>query len=100
MATKVDMTCVMIDEGHCLLDSGEDFLPEFHLNSHVRSLFSSPLRMFTSTATASKEVEVALAHCLGMTEFKILFTFPVINDKITLNVFKRIPATGGNNEVR
>ena len=40
-----------------------------------------------------------MAHCLGMTYFKILNTFPVINDNITLNVFKRIPSTGGNHEL-
>ena len=90
----------MIDEGHCLLEWGEDFRPEFQLISHVCSLFSSPLRMFTCTAaTASKKEQVALAHCLGMTNFKILNTFPVINDNITLNVFKRIPSTGGNHEL-
>ena len=50
---KVDVTYVVVDEAHCILDWGEDFRPEFRHIVDLRPHISN-IRMLAVTANKKK----------------------------------------------
>ena len=95
---KVDVTYVVVDEAHCILDWGEDFRPEFRHIVDLRPHISN-IRMLAVTATASHSSEKAIAFSLGMREFQQISSLPAINANVMLSVCERTPSVGGNNTV-
>ncbi|KAK3102646.1 hypothetical protein FSP39_012843, partial [Pinctada imbricata] len=93
---NMDVTWVVVDESHCILEWGEDFRPQYKLLGELRAhLADANVRMLACTATASKESQKAIANYLGMTECHFINTVPVLNDNIMLSVQQRIPSVGG-----
>jgi ATP-dependent DNA helicase RecQ len=85
LSLKADVTYVVVDEAHCILDWGEDFRPEFRHIVELRPHISN-IRMLAVTATASHSSEKAIAFSLGMREFQQISSLPAINANVMLSV--------------
>ena len=61
------VSCLAIDEAHCISEWGSDFRPEYRQLARVREQF--PASVFIAlTATATKKVRADIMECLGFTE--------------------------------
>lgn len=63
----IPVSCLAIDEAHCISEWGSDFRPEYRQLARVREQF--PESVFIAlTATATKKVRADIIECLGFSE--------------------------------
>ncbi len=63
----IPVSCLAIDEAHCISEWGSDFRPEYRQLARVREQF--PESVFIAlTATATKKVRADIKECLGFSE--------------------------------
>lgn len=95
----VDVSCITIDEAHCISEWGHDFRPEYRSIASIRKLFPNAVCL-ALTATATEQVQQDIINCLKLKKpFKFVSSFNRKN--IFLEVTnKHTKAQGGaNNQV-
>ena len=63
--TNLTVSCITIDEAHCVSEWGHDFRPDYLEIANIRRLFPNAVCL-ALTATATKQVRVDIAKNLGM----------------------------------
>lgn len=87
---------VVVEEGHCVVNWGHDFRPQFSKLSKFRSLFpDEKFIALTATATIKMQKEIAENLCMSKNFNTILAN--TIRENIKLTFSKRSASTGGHN---
>jgi len=67
LLSKVKVSCLTIDEAHCISQWGHDFRPEYRQLANIRSAFKDAVCV-ALTATATPRVREDIAQSLGLAE--------------------------------
>ncbi|MGA8181974.1 MAG: DNA helicase RecQ [Desulfobacterales bacterium] len=67
MLASIEVSCLAIDEAHCISEWGHDFRPEYRRLAEVRRQLSKAVCL-ALTATATEQVRRDIKNCLGLGE--------------------------------
>lgn len=89
---EVNVSCITIDEAHCISEWGHDFRPDYLDIRHVRKLCPNAV-MLALTATATQQVKTDIIKNLGM-KSPAIFVSSFNRENIFLSVKPKIDALG------
>ena len=84
---------IIVDEAHCVVQWGRDFRPDFQQLAKLRSIFPSA-HFITMTATATISMQKEISKVLCMKKYRTIST-NVDRKNVKVVVSKRLPSTGG-----
>ena len=84
---------IIIDEAHCIVQWGHDFRPEYRNLVKLRSIFPNA-HIIAMTATATVKMQEEIGQNLCLRNVGIVST-NVVRDNTKISVARRLPITGG-----
>eukprot|EP00733_Pompholyxophrys_punicea_P001374 Pompholyxophrys_punicea_v1_NODE_665_length_1494_cov_19.362752.p1 type:complete len:438 gc:universal NODE_665_length_1494_cov_19.362752:1346-33(-) len=84
---KCRITCIVVDEAHCIATWGSEFRSAYHSIGDIRAFFpSTPVLALTATATS--EIKLEITERLYLKNVKLIEETPIL-ENVRLDVSKR-----------